>query len=811
MRKVFRVIIIIGFIFLALPEKALADGIIVPEPPICDPEPCLPPPIPIAHLEIRYHKVSVTINEQVAITHVDQVFFNPNSWQVEGTYIFPIPEGAVISSFSLWIDGEPIKGDILDAEQARHRYEEIVRSLQDPALLEYTGSGLWQAKIFPIPPGEERRVELEYAQTLTADSGLVKYVYPLGTEKFSVQRLETVSINVTVHSQSPIRAVYSPTHAVEILQDGKYSASIGYEENDVLPDRDFGLFYSIGDDEAFHLLTYRNPEDLSDRDGFFMALMAPRPEAVGEILPKDVILVLDRSGSMEGEKFQQAQDALVYILRNLKEYDRFNIVTFSTAPESFAPNLKLTSATRDAEAWVKRLSARGNTDINRALLEAISFVEKERPTYLIFLTDGLPTEGVVESQDILLNFENSAPANLRLFAFGVGYDVDTYLLDTLSGDHHGTSTYVLPGERLDETLSSFYEKISTPVLTDLTLNFGDITVYDLYPDPLPDLYLGSQILVLGRYSKYGDTDITLTGMVNGEKNTFRFTNQRFDSITTIESPIISTLPRLWATRKVGYLLKLIRLSGPDQEIIQQIVQLSIRYGIVTPYTSYLVTEETPLGEGAQNRIADEQFSELQALPAAPVSGRDAVRKSSDQSALTNSQNFQEPVAESADLVRMIGSRTFVFNKGIWIDTAFDPEKMETIKVVFLSDNYFDLVASYPELGPAFALGQRVIAFSGGSVYEVVPLVDQSELKSIIPVPTKIPVNEDQYQDQRIDPTVTKPFGLEPEPSKQVASVSSENKPSPIGGCINGLLPLSISLVGILVFYSTKSFLNKCDR
>ena len=715
---------------LFLPAAARADGIIIPQPPICEacpPPPCpdpftCPTPSPISQLAIRYHNVTVTIQDQVAVTHVDQVFFNPNSWAVEGTYLFPLPQDAAVSSFTLWVDGKPVEGEILDADQARQKYQEIVRSLRDPALLEYAGRGAMQAHIFPIPPQGERRIELEYSQALQADNGLVRYVYPLNTEKFSAWPLENVTINVDVRASTPIRAVYSPSHSVAVNRDGENHVTAGYEDANVLPDTDFSLYYSLGETQAFHLLSYRDAGDIQDPDGFFMLLLAPSPDAGQQTLPKDVILVLDRSGSMDGDKFRQAQDALRYILRHLNPEDRFNAIAFSTGLESYASSLRPASEADGALSWVDGLSPQGSTDINRALLEAAAIADRERPTYLIFLTDGLPTEGVVDSQKILDNFAAFAPENVRLFAFGVGYDVDTFLLDSLAQAHHGASSYVAPGDRLDETLSSFYAKISTPVMTDLALDFGSLPVYDLYPSPLPDLFKGSQIILVGRYRKGGSTDITLTGTVNDQTQTFHFPDQVFaqsSSTSRGTQPALESLPRLWATRKIGYLLNQVRLQGPEQETIDQIVRLSIRYGIVTPYTSYLVTEPMPLGAAEQGRIADEQFSEMQAMPEAPPSGQAAVEKAAGQSSLAGADAPASPDSEAADQVRIAGSRTFVMSDGKWVDTAFDPDSMQTIKVPFLSEDYFSLASSHSDLAAAFALGTRVIAISNGKAYEVV--------------------------------------------------------------------------------------------
>jgi Ca-activated chloride channel family protein len=710
--------VLLLFILSLFPSPVFADGIIIPDPPICAPEPCPPDIPPMEQLAIRYHHVTVSIQDQVAVTHVDQVFFNPNDWQIEGTYLFPIPQDAVVSNFILWVDGKPIEGQVLDATQARQKYEEIVSTMRDPALLEYAGRGAVQARIFPIPPQGERRVELEYSQVLTAENGLVRYSYPLNTEKFSVWPLENVTINVDILSSSePIRAVYSPTHTISTETINGQHVTASYEASNLTPNADFSLFYSLGESEAFHLLTYRDASDPVDPDGFFMLLLAPRPDAASEKMAKDIILVLDHSGSMEGEKFQQAQEALKFILGHLNPEDRFNIVNFNTSVETYAANMRPAEEADEALNWVSGQSAAGSTDLNRALLETASMSDGEHPTYVIFLTDGLPTEGETDSQRIIDNFAQSAPKNLRLFAFGVGYDVDTYLLDSLTQEHQGTSTYVQPGDRLDEILSNFYAKISTPVLTNLSLDFGSMSTYDVYPAPLPDLFAGSQIVVTGRYRQSGAVTITLKGEVNGQTQTFRFTDQSFPKNS--KNAINSALPRLWATRKIGHLLNKVRLSGPDQETIDQIVKLSIRYGIVTPYTSYLVTEDMPLGAAEQERIANDQYSMMATAPAAPVSGAPAVQQAAEQGNLAGADSASTASDEVNDVVKNVGARTFVYSKGVWVDTAFDPDSMQTIKVSFLSEDYFALSAARPELGAAFALGTQVIVLSDGVAYEVV--------------------------------------------------------------------------------------------
>ncbi len=777
------------FVLIALfgfPFPARADGIIIPEPPICDPGPCPPWPLPIAQLEIRYHHVEVRIEDQVAVTHVDQVFYNPNNWTVEGTYVFPIPYGATVTNFILWIDGQAVSGEVLEASEARRTYEEIVRQMQDPALLEYADRGALQARIFPIPPQGERRIELEYTQVLTVEGGLVRYTYPLNTEKFSTQPLESVRVSLDVRSNVPIRAAYSPSHPVAVSKDGNFHFTAGYEATHVKPDTDFALYYSIGEQEAFHLLSYRDPADLSDPDGFFTLLLAPRPEAAVQTLPKDVILVLDRSGSMDGEKFSQAQDALVYILQNLNPEDRFNIITFSTGIETYAQTVRSLGDVKEAIAWVRGLSAVGSTDINRALLEAAAYAEWERPTYLIFLTDGLPTEGVVDSNQILNNLANVASENLRLFAFGVGYDVDTYLLDSLAAEHHGTSTYVVPGESIDEILSSFYAKVSTPVLTNLELDFGELVVYDLFPSPLPDLFEGSQIVVVGRYHEGGVTDVVLRGSLDRQIQTFTFPNQLFvyDSLDQgAEGGNQAFISRLWATRKIGFLLTQVRLYGPEQELIDQIVRLSIRYGIVTPYTSYLVTEPSPLGAAEQDRIAEEQFMALEGAPTAPTYGQEAVEKAARQGDMAQSESVEAPMESAAEIVRVAGSHTFVLSDGVWTDTAFDPDTMVPLRVAFLSQDYFALAQARAELAAAFALGSQVIVVSQGVVYQVVPIDSPAD-------PVVVPPTLERGESLTATPlpSVT-PEKATSQPTATSAVIDVTPKTGNPIPCLGGFLPL----------------------
>ncbi len=714
------ILLMIIAISSGLMSPAGADGIIIVDPP---------PGVDVRldqSLAIKYHHVDIQIKDQVATTRVDQVFVNDNPWTAEGTYIFPLPEGAAVSDFVMWVDGKAVHGEILEADEARTIYDDVVRRMKDPALLEYVGRKALKASVFPIPPGEERKIELEYSQILPVENGLVHYIYPLSTERFSSRPLEDLVVRAQIESREPLKAVYSSRHEVSIDREDDYHALLGLEQSDVLPDRDFELFYTISSEKiGLNLLSFKE----EGQDGFFLLLAAPDVKVnEEEIVVKDIILVLDTSGSMQGEKMDQAKEAARYVLNHLNPLDRFAIVSFATTTRSFSPSLEPAAQADKGKDFLDRLEAMGSTDINRAMIEAVGLAEEVRPTTLIFLTDGLPTEGVTVTGAILDNVAREAPDNVRIFSFGVGDDVDTDLLDQISLDHGGASTYVRPGEEIDEEVSAFYRRVKMPVLSDLSLDWGDIIVDQVYPQRIPDLFAGSQLIMLGRYREGGPAKITLKGMVNQEERSYTYEDLSFRKEGGDDF-----IPRLWATRAVGYYLTQIRLYGEKQEWIDSIVSLSTRYGIITPYTSFLVQEKDIFSDKGREEAISDFEEEMAAAAAEPAFGEAAVEKAVYQKSLSAAPvGAAVPVNMSvstgidgtskmvrvSEVLKNVGSKTFLWRNDTWIDTTFD-RSMKTKKVAFLGEEYFDLISQVPVLGSYFALGERVIVVHEGQAYETV--------------------------------------------------------------------------------------------
>ena len=695
---------------------------------------------------IKSHRVDVEITNQIAKTRVTQVFVNEGSSMAEGTYIFPLPKGVTISDLEMKIDGVSIQGNILEKDEARQIYDEIVRSLRDPALLEYIGTNAIQASVFPIPAGDERTLEIEFNQLLPVETGLVHYVYPLRTRHLTHLPVGELSIRVSVESNDAISNIYSPTHRVAIDRQSDTRFVVGFETTNTQETNDFSLYYGLANDQVnMNLLTYR---ESATENGFFVALVAPPFEVSQDrVIPKDVIVVLDNSGSMYGTKWDQAVEATKFVLDNLNEEDRFNVISFSTGVRVYGSELQGIGEVSDAKQWISTIEALGGTNINEALQSALQMSDQERQTVVLFLTDGLATEGIVDTADILKNVDAFAGNNISIFAFGVGDDVDTFLLDQLSDGYRGASVYVRPEENIDEEVSTLYNKIRAPLFTNISLAMDGVTIYDVYPhhQDLPDLFIGSQMVIVGRYQ--GDSDnvtLRLTGKVENEEVSFIYDDLDFRANAGGEVLI----PRLWATRKIGELLNTIRLNGENEELVDSIVRLSIRYGIITPYTSYLITEDDIFTQSGRTDIleAEEQAFDM----GDDVSGADAVEASEAARDLSNADSAAAPPSSGfgggnanngvgqaskdgdegyyvgddgtiVNRVQYVGDRTFAYRDGKWIDTLFDGDNMEPIEVEFLSDEYFDLLDLDERVAEFLAVGDAVIFVIDDVAYEIVPL------------------------------------------------------------------------------------------
>ncbi|HEU4558193.1 MAG TPA: VIT and VWA domain-containing protein [Longimicrobium sp.] len=735
-----------ALLLLAVAPAVSAQGIIVPRCRDC-PGNWVPPHgragLPVESVDIR-----TTIEGQVATTHVTQVFRNETGVVLEGTYFFPIPRGASVSEFAIWDGDRRLAGEVRPREEARRIYDGIVRSQRDPGLLEYAGEELFQASIFPINPRSTKKLELTYTQVLRAEGGTVGYRYPLGVGRNAspVERLAGV---VEIRGREPMRTVYSPSHAVDVRRsDGERRVRVTFESARGAERSDFQLFYAPSATEVgMSLFTYREP----GKEGYYLLLISPPNEATHrEYAAKDVVFVLDVSGSMQDEgKIDKARRALQYGIRGLGPNDRFNVIAFSGDTRLFESGLiRADEAGRRRGAdWVGALRPSGGTNINDALVEAMGQFPREtaRPRMLVFLTDGLPTVGDTAVNKILDNTRQARREGVRLFTFGVGYDVNTRLLDRVAAENGGTADYVEPREDLEQRVSLFFEKVNHPVLSNVRLDLGAVRTDLTYPRQLPDLFRGTQLAVVGRYRNaqdLRDVAVRLSGTASPVQ-TFTFPGQRFP----LRAETHDWLPRLWATRRVGWLMEQIRSNGESKELREEIVELGTRYGIVTPYTSFLALEPgarerqslglqsvvTSAGR-VSRQPADRRAGNAGAPPPPPpppsaplpppppvmVTGQEAVTQSRASRTMQDAVTVGAATTGAASAsVQRVGDKTFYLREGVWTDAEIRADtRLPETAVTFGSEEYYALLARVPALARYFALGQQVAVVVEGRLYRV---------------------------------------------------------------------------------------------
>lgn len=738
-----------AFLAVLLPLPAFGQGVLVvvdPNQAVRLPRPIViwPPERPIvrpetpASYKIKELDVQARLVDQVAQVQVSQTFTNTGSRQLEVSFLFPLPYEGAIEQMTLLVDGKEYPARLLKAEEARKLYEDIVRKNRDPALLQWMGTGLFKTSVFPVPAGQSRTVSLRYSQLCRKRQGLTDFLFPLSTAKYTSDAVEKIGIRVTIESQEAIKNVYSPTHAVKIQRPDDQHATVSFAAEREIPSTDFRLFYDTGSGTvSTRMLSYR-PAQASD-DGYFLLLATPQIKARDEKpQAKTVVFVVDRSGSMSGKKIEQARGAARFILENLRQGDLFNIIAYDSQVESFRPELqKYDDQTRKAAlGFIEGLYAGGSTNINGALTAALSqFQDSSRPSYALFLTDGLPTTGVTNEAEILKNAQQANRVRARVFAFGVGYDVNSKLLDRLVRDNYGQSEYVRPNEDIEDRVSRLYRQIESPVMTDVQLEFTfDETrpeegkaINRVYPKEAFDLFAGEQLVVVGRYKKFGRAKVVVSGKVSGQRETLDFPA---DFVEKSNDDTYAFVEKLWAVRRVGEILDELDLKGKNDELIKELVELSTRHGILTPYTSFLADEGTNVRDLAANQLQAGQ--RLRALEQAEGRGGFAQRafkgamKSARQAPAASAPALEyyaadaampadnglagapaspaivpgqpgelkqagKEIGQAAQNVRTIASRTFYRRDGQWVDSTISKEQeTSAVRIKQFSDQYFEL-------------------------------------------------------------------------------------------------------------------------
>lgn len=644
--------------------------------------------------------VRVVVDGRVARFEVQERFRNTGQRIAEGTYHYPLPGEAVFSDFSLFQGEQELKGEMMAADQARTIYEGIVRRLRDPALLTLVGHGLIRAQVFPVQPGETRTVTLRYSQLLGREADALRVRYAAGDRGEA-----PVTMSIEVRHEAEFSTAYSPTNPItEQRRDGTLRISV---TPPVRGDVDLVLPFRHGL-VGGTVLTHAEPGE----DGFALLFLSPPAASETAIVGRDLTLVVDVSGSMSGDKIDQAKAALITALESLRGGDRFRLISFSNGVHSFRDGY--TSATAealaDARRFVDGLVANGGTNLAGAVEAALSGTsDGERMQVVMLLTDGLPSIGEQAPDRIAAEAAGRIGRN-RIFTVGVGHDVNTYLLDRLAVEGRGSATYVAPGADVGDAVGGVLGKLSRPALMDLRIVDAPVTLTQLAPATLPDLFYGEELVVLARYRGQGAGPVVIEGTRNGRRERFTLAAEFSGRESGNEY-----IPPLWASRRIGELTRQIRLEGTNSDLVNQVRDLGLRYGILTEYTAYLVQEP---GTIASN----------QPMPATPreMTGArsfDAAKASARMSGSTTLQAANEAVVSRLDEIavagrgtgaererremKRAGGRLLSLRDGVWTDVAHR-DTLKVTTVAPFSRAWFDLVAARPSLKPALAAGSPLL-------------------------------------------------------------------------------------------------------
>lgn len=681
-------------------------------------------------LEVRSLKVDVNIFNLFAKTTIEEVFYNPSSVNLQGWFLFPVPKGAVIKDFTMEINGKKMQAELLDAESAKKIYEDIVRQMQDPALLEYHGQELFKVRIFPIEAHKEKKITISYTQILDFDNNATQYTFPLNTEKYSVKPLKNISINVDIKSDKNITTLYSPTYETVINKSDKKNAKITFNKKEVKPDKDFLLFIGYSaQNVGLSVMTFT--ENDTTNGFFFMNISPAFVDKSDELVKKNITFIIDVSGSMAGEKLDKAKAALIYCISNLNSTDKFEIVKFSTFANSLFGKQVIANKknTETALNFINNLKPVGGTNVQDAFSKAFaSNTSQIGLETIIFITDGKPTIGETDNSKLLKLINEKNNSKNRIFTFGIGNDINTHLLDKITNSTNAFRTYISENEDIELKISNFFSKISYPVLSDIEISInGKTKISDYYPHKIPDLFKGSSVNILGRFDKNSESKLVITGKVNGNIRKFEY---KISFETNTDNDFISLL---WATRKVGFLLDQIRLNGENKELSDEVVRLAKRYGIITPYTSFLILEDEkivssnqtpPIFRGVNAEASDELYSrsKKEYSNSKSQSGSGSIQAGNEYQTMANvdkvyntNQGANRMVYKDKfgnksnfeDLVINQKGKVFYRENNNYTGVSFGENTFETVKVSFASKEYFKLLNSDAQLSKYLSLSKNI--------------------------------------------------------------------------------------------------------
>jgi Ca-activated chloride channel family protein len=700
----------------------------------------------------------VVILEQVATTTIDISLQNTGSTRLESELIMPVPDDAVVRGFTFQGAGKEPTAELLRKDDARRIYDSIVAQTRDPALLEFVGFNAVRSSVFPVEPRSTQKIRLTYEHILPADGSRVDYVLPRSE---SVDYNVPWNVTVSIRGKKPISTVYSPSHKIETIRKNAETVSARIAADSTREPGAFRLSYLVdGDGVTASMFAYPDPKS---GGGYFLLLAGlpakPARHDKENGIKREVTMVIDRSGSMNGEKIEQVREAALQVVAGLEDGEAFNIIIYNESVESFAnePVIKDDATAKAAREYIKAMKARGGTNIHDSLLEAL----RPKPVkgmlpLVLFLTDGLPTVSQTSEKAIRETAVKANRYERRIFSFGVGTDVNTPLLEKIAFETRGTSTFVMPKEDVELKVAQVFKRLSGPVLASPVISaIGDNgkpangRILDVLPVKLPDMFEGDQLVLLGRY--VGDEPLTfqLAGNFLGKQKAFKFTFTPEKA-----SARNAFVPRLWASRKIGDLVDAIRSLGAEsgaipggaaptaamndprlKELIDEVVRLSTEFGILTEYTAFLAREGTDLSkkELIYNTTRDNFINRAWNCRSgvASVNQEENGKFQKAQTYANPGNRYLDEKLNTVTItnVQQVNDKAFYKRGNQWVDSSLI-ETADTVKpkrtIEFGSEAYTKLVdrlASDGRNGCASLKGDILMVIDGEAILVTFPTTD----------------------------------------------------------------------------------------
>jgi Ca-activated chloride channel family protein len=499
-----------------------------------------------------------------------------------------VPKGASVANFSMWIGGQEMVGEVVEKTRAREIYDSYKKVRRDPGLLEQVDYKTFEMRIFPIGPRAEQRVQIAYYQELDFDNDWATYVYPLATTTHAAIDSRTrgrFALNLEVASEVPIVSLESPSHGDEFAaaKHSRHHVQASLETSGGDLGRDLVLAYQLERPHTgIDVVASKQPGE----DGFFlMTLTAGEELGQGGDGGMDYVFVLDISGSMnEDGKLRLSRDSLAAFIRALGDNDRFELVTFNVAADNLFRDLRAAddAAKQEAAEFLDRQRARGGTFLEPAIRAAYNYKDPDRALNVVILSDGMTEQ---REHRTLLSLIGERPGNTRVFAIGVGNEVNRPLLEQLADDAGGLAAFVSRGDDFERQARAFRRKLLRPAATDLEIEVEGGGLYDVEPKKLPNLYHGAPVRLYGRYDTAEPVRLKIRGDLGGD---------RFEQTLHIDLPGDGAdnpeIERMWAWHRVQRLLKDADRRGSRDAVVDEIVRLGEGFSIVTEYTSFLVLE-----------------------------------------------------------------------------------------------------------------------------------------------------------------------------------------------------------------------------